>query len=92
MYANLEILGHVIVNKDTKSRKNGNFCIENLSFAYNPKTTTREKLKFGRNMGANGDFMSTEFGRAWSSDHNFRGQKSAKVDKLELVYFGKYRY
>ena len=43
-------------------------------------------------MGANGGFMSTEFGGARSRDRNYGDRKSANVDKFEPVYLGKCQY
>ena len=43
-------------------------------------------------MGAKEGLMRTKFKGARSREGNFTGQKSAKSERIESIYLGKYRY
>ena len=60
------------------------FVLKIYVFAYylSKKNTRHGKLKFGHKMGANKDFLRTEFGGAQSCDRNFTGQKLAKYGQI----------
>ena len=89
----LGILGHVIVDWNTKKhKKTVIFGLKSYYIAYHSKTTWRAKLKFGHSVGAYKCFMKTKFGGAGHMTKILQAKSEQKVDNFEPIYLGNYQY
>ena len=78
----LGILGHVIVNWDTKNIQNGNFWLQKLLNRLQFQNHLAWQLKFEHNVCDYKCFTQSEFGGTRSRGHNVTGRRWAESERF----------